>query len=239
MTKATYADIFHTIALAFTDCDQSEWDEATNVGSWSAFLSGVREKLSTGTSKLTIGDCLSHLEANALHNPPTFEEKVSFAARSFTGGLPSSAMPVESLYRDSNVPEMIDNTMRTSRSHEQEYWGLSALYMKDLVDALGLTLPDTLAAYPDHLGVEAEVAACMFDTDAAIASSFIAERFSWLPTYRARLISLDDADARFYCALLGIVLCLVQAQDTDEVWESSTHEADQQAHSSNPMNREE
>lgn len=208
------ASVFATFARCFAPMERGEWDALRSDAMWSEFLSGVRSLLqderTVGAALPPIGrarrgeplsDFLTETEVRALFLPPSHEEKEAFAARHFTGGLPQSALPVESLYTPWSKPGDGPFAGRTGL-----YMGDSALYMRDLARSMGIEIPDEFASTPDHLAVELELLALMLDEGAnEEAHTFCVERLAWLGSYRTKLMTLG-ADATFYLALVDALI---------------------------------
>ena len=216
------AAVFSTLAQCFGPVDEREWNELTDPAQWSDFLAGARRLLQDNRplgaderpalamrARLPLQEFLSASELSALFAPPSYQDKHAFAARHFTGGLPDSAVPVESLYQPAHpttpgVPA------------GGGYMGDAAPYVRDVVDGLGLAVPPAFAACPDHLALELDLVAVLLRSgreDAALA--FLAERFGWLTAYRARLLALDE-DASFYIGLIDLVMGISAQQEPFE-----------------------
>lgn len=209
------AQVFFTISSCFGPASEDDWKACASSAAWSEFLTATRRLLQDerplGAALAPIahartsepfGAFLSVDEVRAIYAPPSYEEKHAFAARHFTGGLPTSAVPVESLY----VKWSDRRDAAPFAQREGLYRSDVALYMDDLLSALGYELPDALASTPDHLAVEcAVVAALLEDGSNDHARSFLLERTAWLETYRARLRRIGD-DALFYLALVDVLL---------------------------------
>ena len=103
--------VFSVLAQCFGPVDEGSWSQLVGSSLWSDFLDGARRvmqadelgvqaaPLARARKRCPLQEFLSSGEVNALFAPPTYDEKQAFAARHFTGGLPESAVPVESLYR--------------------------------------------------------------------------------------------------------------------------------------------
>lgn len=211
-----YDEMLTVMATCFAPVERDEWEQLTEPQLWAEFLAAVRGALQAeGTfdqlnsyakvgpeAGCPLGEFLSEREVEALRVPPAYDEKRAFAARHFTGGLPSSAMPVESLYTAwSNSPQPAP----FSKSARM-YQGDSARYLRDLVERLGLEVPPQFAGYPDHLALELDLMAVLLRSGArAEARQFAAERFGWLAAYRRRLLELGE-DAWFYIGLVDVLV---------------------------------
>ena len=209
------ARLFATMAQCFGPAAQDEWDDATRTDAWQAFLSRLRTLLQSADAwgdrpapaacarrNAPLQEFLASKEVDALFAPPTFAEKSSFAARHFTGGLPESAVPVESLY----VKWTHDPARGPFAQQTGLYQAETALYMRDLVASLGLELPESMAAYPDHLSIELDLVSLLLDAGRADdARQLFLERSAWLTAYRMKLVKLGD-EALFHLALVDALL---------------------------------
>lgn len=220
------AAVFSTLAACFAPVDEREWAQLTDAARWAEFLDGARRLMQESrgfgqagapakrrATRCPLQEFLSAGEVNALYCPPTHAEKAAFAARHFTGGLPQSALPVESLYAGAKAgapgdPDLFD-------AAGGRYLGPSARYMQALLQSMGIAVPAGFSAWPDHVSLELEVAAALLRAGAvADARLFLGERFGWLTAYRMRLLSLGG-EARFYMGLIDVLLgiCAEQASD--------------------------
>lgn len=205
--------LFSVMAQCFGPVSEQEWSQLTAADEWQDFLGAARSALQdsrllgaeAAPARQLRGFCplqefLSVGEVDALFRPPTFAEKESFAARHFTGGLPASALPVESLYE-----------VRAGRA-TGAYWGDAARSVSALVESLGLEVPHAFSACPDHLALELDLMAVLLRSGcAAQARAFFAERFSWLTAYRMRLLELGS-QASFYVGLVDVLLGMREQQ---------------------------
>lgn len=224
------AAVFSVLSKCFGAVDEGEWNCLTESRAWSAFLDGVRRLLqgdafTCGESapvrrmheRCPLQDFLSSGEVDALYRPLTFAEKASFAARHFTGGLPESAVPVESLYTAWQLPHETNELFGRAQNL---YGGSSARYMEALCASLGLRIPKQFADSADHLALELDLVAVLLRSGmTAQAREFLAERFEWLTAYRMRLLELAalDPDARFYIGLIDVLLGMRAAQEVASV----------------------
>lgn len=217
------AEVFRTIALAFTATGDAAWKRATAPGTWAPFIDGLRRLMGGAgafgrqrppiQSRLgaPLQEALTEQETRALFTPPDAAARRSFASRHFVGGLPTSAIPVESLYAPWALPK--EKALTHAKGH---YQSTRSLYMRDLLASLGLELPVEFAAYPDHLAVQLEVLAFLIEEgDASGAAQFLLERFAWLSDYRPRLVSLGP-EAHFHLALVDALLAMRALQATGE-----------------------
>lgn len=208
------AGVFSTLATLFAPMTRDEWTETTTGTPWQSFvdelrrLSGEGIGCSRASSLLrrpaALRECLSSEEVRTLYAPPTFEEHRDFAARHFTGGLPASALPIESLYTAWTNDPRRSPFSETKPMHQ----GDAALYMRALLDSLGLAIRDDVDLAPDHISLELSTIAELLDSAMTEeARLFLVERFSWLTDYRARLLDIGK-EAIFYIALVDAILCI-------------------------------
>ncbi len=216
------AAVFSVLSKCFGSVEKDEWKQMTRSAAWAEFMDGVRRLLQDDTRfgkqatpiermhvRAPMQEFLSANEVDELFCPPLFDEKLGFAARHFTGGLPQSAIPVESLYTDWNTP---DNVNPLIGKQKGLYLGASARYMRALIEQLGLEVPAEYADCPDHLALELDLVAVLLRSGMdAEARQFVAERFDWLTDYRLKLLKLDD-DARFYISLVDVILGICAEQ---------------------------
>lgn len=95
-----FACVLETISHCFAKVPQDIWDADVTYASWKEFLNGCRAALTPVHNRsCVLENWLSAPEVRALKNPPSYSDKHDFAAHHFVGGLPESAMPIESLYR--------------------------------------------------------------------------------------------------------------------------------------------
>ena len=204
------------LSVCFAPVEEAEWKRISTGSAWSDFLGAARRTMQDGRvlgespspianarRRCPLQDFLSIGEVNALFRPPTYQEKKAFAARHFVGGLPESALPVESLYQPWTA---VAGSSPFSRNAGGLYWGDSALYMRDLIERLGLQVPPEFSACPDHVSLELDLAAVLLRSGMKEeARLFLSERLAWLTAYRLRLLALED-DARFYIGLVDVLM---------------------------------
>lgn len=210
------SELFSIMSKCFAPVDKDEWDSIVETAVWSEFLDGARRALqderplgragsffSQARLHCPLQDFLSRGEVNALFCPPTYEEKETFSRRHFVGGLSESAVPAESLYREWTAASVES----PFPGQTGLYMGDSALYMRDLVKRLGLTIPPEFSACPDHLALELDLVAVLLRSGMEQeARVFFAERFAWLTAYRMRLLSVKSDDASFYIGLVDVLM---------------------------------
>ena len=219
------AAVFSVLSKCFAPVEKDEWKQLTRSAAWADFTNGVRALLQHDTQfgksvspfkrshgRAPLQEFLSGSEVDELLCPPLFEEKQAFAARHFTGGLPRSAVPVESLYADWETPGHVNPLIGKQKGL---YLGASARYMRALTGQLGLEVPAEYADCPDHLALELDLVAVLLRSGMdAEARQFLAERFGWLTDYRLKLLALDD-DARFYISLVDVILGICAEQGAE------------------------
>lgn len=222
------AAVFTVLSRCFAHVDETEWAAITEPSLWEDFLASARRLLQDeGTSPERLAplararkaepleDFLTDDEVRALYAPPAARELASFGARHFTGGLPASAVPVESLY-----VEWTDRAETSPFGHaEGLYDSDAALYMRDLISSMGIGADAAIEPYPDHLAVELDLATLLFASGRdADAWRFVDERFAWLSSYRSRLLEIG-AEALFHVAIVDLVLGIraMQATEADTI----------------------
>lgn len=208
--------VFSVLSKCFAPAERAEWEHIVQGAAWSDFLDGARRLLQDDSAfgltsaplarvhkRCPLQEFLSAGEVNALFAPPTYEEKSMFAARHFTGGLPESVVPVESLYVMWSADPRSETLFPQAKGL---YCGDTARYMSALVESLGLQVPHAFSACPDHMSLELDLVAVLLRSGMHDeARQFFAERFEWLTAYRTQLLALQD-DARFYIGLVDVLL---------------------------------
>lgn len=219
------AAVFSILSKCFAPVDKTEWENLSARKAWAEFLDGARFILQNGGSlgldkspadyrrgnHAPLQDFLSECEVCALFCPPTYEEKRQFAACHFTGGLPESALPIESLY----VNTAKAGDLLSPVDGKGMYLGTSARYMSALAEQLGFGIPSEFSDCPDHLALELDMVAVLLRSGMVDeARTFLSERFSWLTAYRRRLINLGS-EANFYVCLCDLLIGIVAEQAED------------------------
>ena len=219
------AAVFSILSKCFAPVDKAEWENLSAREAWAEFLDGARFILQNGGSlgldkspadyrrgnHAPLQDFLSECEVCALFCPPTYEEKRQFASRHFTGGLPESALPIESLY----VNTAKAGDLLSPVDGKGMYLGTSARYMSALAEQLGFGIPSEFSDCPDHLALELDMVAVLLRSGMVDeARTFLSERFNWLTAYRRRLINLGS-EANFYVCLCDLLIGIVAEQAED------------------------
>ena len=177
------AAVFSILSKCFAPVDKAEWENLSAREVWAEFLDGARFIL----------------------------EKRQFAARHFTGGLPESALPIESLY----VNTAKAGDLLSPVDGKGMYLGTSARYMSALAEQLGFGIPSEFSDCPDHLALELDMVAVLLRSGMVDeARTFLSERFNWLTAYRRRLINLGS-EANFYVCLCDLLIGIVAEQAED------------------------
>lgn len=216
------ARLFAVMAQCFGPTSQADWEQTIHTDAWQSFIARLRLLLQSAETwggsdapaaqvhrSVPLQEFMSEKEVDALFVPPTFSEKQTFAARHFTGGLPQSAVPVESLY----VEWTADAARGPFAKQKGLYTADTALYMRDLIASCGLSLPEHLAAYPDHLSLELDMVSFLLEAGKPDeARQLFLERAAWLTAYRMKLVALGD-DALFYLAVVDALLGVRAVQE--------------------------
>lgn len=186
--------VFSVAAQCFAGMDEAGYAELTAAEVWGAFIGGIDASVAPHALR-------------ALENPPSFADYDGFCRRHFTGGLPGSALPVESLYHPEDAADA---------AHDAGYGAESARYMEGLIESMGLSLPPAYKAWPDHLALELDMLAVLQRSGCEPeARSFLSERFGWLADYRSRLARLDDPAAPFFVALVDALIGIAAGEARD------------------------
>lgn len=185
-------DVLKIASWCYTWVDRETWQSLTDNGSWYDFVRSITSYLPEDMRKNIV---------ETLERVPSYEEKQLFMAQVFTGGLPDSALPVESLYLPLKPSDQGPCYLRDS-----------ADYMNALTKSLGIVIPESFHATPDHLSLELEVASLLAkEGDEDLAQKFISERLMWLTDYVDVLEGID-IDASFYVALTRALAALSDAK---------------------------
>ena len=211
-------DVINIMAKCFVIPEDREWEQISSQRIWPDFLTTLKTMLREGITaevcwrpfqqEAALQDYLNHEEISALFSPPSYLELKAFSRRHFIGGMPTSAMPVESLHHTPTAAQRLsaDPVALTSSAEKPSFNSEVALYMRDLISSLGLTSSDLSNSYPDHLSIELEVLSYLVEQKSrAQAELFLVERFAWLTTYRQRLLALGQ-EARFHLAIVDALL---------------------------------
>ena len=178
--------IFTIVSQLYVEQDQSVYNEITSPEYWRNVIE--YKYLDTSIHE-------------ALTCPLPYAEHQRFCRQHFFGGLPESALPVESLY------ERPEGLASQTAKQGAPYLGNSARYMIDLISSMGLTLPHEFQAIPDHLSLECDIYTLLRDSNQKEnADIFLKERFTWLDSYKNHLDSLNDPAAYFFSGLIQLLI---------------------------------
>ena len=101
--------------------------------------------------------------------------------------------------------------------------------MEDLIARLGLSLPPSYAAWPDHLALELDMLAVLQRSGYADeARLFLSERFDWLVDYRQQLLQLGDPRADFFIALVDVLIDAVTTEEQADACCAASSAGDEQ-----------
>ncbi|MEX1337851.1 molecular chaperone TorD family protein [Hydrogenibacillus schlegelii] len=115
----------------------------------------------------------------------SFGEFAEDYRRAVSGAIHPYAPPVESIYKPWTEDPGAEVPMAGQRGY---FYGDPAVHMRHLYDELGITLPPEYASIPDHLTLELEFLAFLFEAgEAEAARLFIREHLDWLGDFRAEL----------------------------------------------------
>jgi TorA maturation chaperone TorD len=108
---------------------------------------------------------------------------------------------IESVYKSWTL----DPECKLLMAREKGYlFGDPALHMLELYKHFGLKLPDKFQGIPDHLVLELEFLACLYEncSDDEVRQ-FVNDHLDWLPDLKEKALECDIPD--FYIAILDIV----------------------------------
>ncbi|MBT9252977.1 MAG: molecular chaperone TorD family protein [Brockia lithotrophica] len=116
---------------------------------------------------------------------PSFEEFAEDYRRAISGTIHPYAPPVESIYKPWTEDPGAEVPMAGQKGY---FYGDPAVHMRHLYDELGIALSPEYASMPDHLTLELEFLAFLFEAgEAEAARLFIREHLDWLGEFRAEL----------------------------------------------------
>lgn len=161
-------------------------------------------------------DYASETLSEALLSFPSFDSYASFCREILTPGIPTQALPVESLHTDHLGLPLDSHQVRSG------YAGTAHDAMSNLFESLQITLPNRYASQADHLSAELElIVLCLqltreesslldrtsatslassANTDSAngrshalaLACNLASMRLAWVGAYRKRLECVSD-----------------------------------------------
>lgn len=195
----------------FDRTDREEYDSLTAPSAWAAFVADLE---AAGAP---------HDATSALAAPPTFEAYSSYANTVLTPGIPGSVLPVESLYKPwSEVP---GNAIGRATGF---YLGDHARHVQALYESLGIEIPPSYAAMPDHLSLLLELWMLLIENGrGGDASTFARDHLDWLDAYAHALEereSLEENETlastiRFFVNLTDVLDAVIESQlkEGDEI----------------------
>ena len=138
-------EVLEVFALFYRRCDERDWMRLSDQRTWQRFLRSVQQ--SSGPASST-GNLLKI--PVSLKTPPTYREFRNFADSHFVGGLFSSVVAVESLYRAwTSLPDR----QLVFDSLQGFYDSDSAAHMRYLYKSLGIDVAAHSLLPPDHLSL--------------------------------------------------------------------------------------
>jgi len=133
-------EVLNTFALFYRRCDKQDWGRLSEPRVWQSFLKSVEQSSPTNPIKIPA----------SLKTAPTYREYRYFADSHFVGGLFSSVIAVESLYRTwTSLPDR----QLAFDSLQGFYDSDSAAHMRFLYKNLGIDGAAYSQLPPDHLSL--------------------------------------------------------------------------------------
>lgn len=177
--RVTEASVLEACALLFTRLSDDEYTAAVAPDAWAPVREAVRV-LAVGTAERMAWAC-------ALE-PLNLDEYATVRDELFVSGMPFSALPVESLYKQwSNE---CGNLFGGTRGL---YLGDPARHMNAVYAELDLVVPPAFMAMPDHLTLELELLTLLLRAgNCKAASDLTSEHLDWLDSY------VDKLDERMH-----------------------------------------
>ena len=166
------SEVLNSLALFYRRCEEEDWALLTEPYTWHAFL----VNLYTGQAG---SRDLSAAVSSFLMQPLAYQDFRHFADSHFVGGLPTSILAVESLYRKRTaLPQTPLAFSQESGLYDSDH----AAHMRYLYQCLGIELaPDNILP-PDHLSLLLGFLALLIEHAPAFDSCvFIDEHLAWLP----------------------------------------------------------
>jgi TorA maturation chaperone TorD len=140
--------------------------------------------------------------------PPSFTTQLDFARRHFVGGLPTSVLPIESLYRRWTQQKSASLPF----AHQTGlYNGDAAKHMASLLKEFELDITEDSVSTPDHLAIELHFLILLIrHGKASDIRQFIDDHLSWLPDYVDALFDRVP-DARMFIAITILLIACLEA----------------------------
>jgi len=182
-------------ALFYRRCEERDWAALAVPHTWQAFMAHICAGQDGGRdASAPVPSCL--------RQPLAYEAFRQFAESHFVGGLPTSILAVESLYRRwTALPEA-----QVAFSQEKGLYGSdSAAHMRYLYQSLGIGLaPDNILP-PDHLSLLLEFLGLLREhAPASDSCVFIDEHLAWLPGLQES-IQKRAPEAEWLLAVTGLL----------------------------------
>lgn len=151
------------LSTLFIRLDEAEYEALCAPDTWSAVIAG------------TAGN------NDALRTPPAYSDYRHFHNIVLTPGMPSAALPVESLYKEWCGKTGVLEGIAAGKGF---YLGAPARHIRALCEQLEIDIPQQFQAMPDHLVLLIELYEflCSAATPAD-AAQFAAEHLDWLGEY--------------------------------------------------------
>jgi TorA maturation chaperone TorD len=211
------SEILTVFALLYRRIDADEYIQLASPGYWDDFLTAVNGRIPGTTASMPL---------------PAYGELQGFAARHFTGGLPTSVMPVESLYRKWSGDKSC-NTAFASASGL--YASDSQQHLSYIYSELGLQLSDDCPLPIDHLSLTLELLAQLLQAAKADPGSsgkdhgnppdtaacrefcnvFINDHLDWLPSFITALRGQQDTHG-FYIEMTELLDSFIRAIEVED-----------------------
>ena len=160
-----------SFALFFRRCEEEEWLALTNPDTWEDFLIS-----STWGQEQNLA---AYLEALAcLKTIPSYQDFRAFADRHFVGGLPTSILAVESLYRSWTT---LPNATLSFAGEKGFYESDSAAHMRYLYRQFEVEIASDAKLPADHLSLLLGFLAPLLENASPEDTrTFIDEHLDWL-----------------------------------------------------------
>ena len=123
-------------------------------------------------------------------NLPAWDAYRVFANQVLTAGLPTSAVPVESLHRPwhDGAQGKGEGPHTVFSAQVGFYMGEAAVDARAVLDELGVETPESFRATPDHISLLIEAALLLWEKgDSGKFHAFAHEHFAWFDAYADRL----------------------------------------------------
>ncbi len=198
MHSSTALGIF---ASLYRRCDKEDWIDATEHDTWQDFLKTVcptieiislPDDLSADDQNNEVVRDTNQLDTKSYHELkkiPSYEKFITFANQHYIGGLPTSIVAVESLFRtwSASCDSQVAFAKQTGL-YNSDY----ADHMRYLFEAYNIQIPyKTLP--PDHLS-NLLIFLSLLVENASLSDvcTFIDEHLDWLPAYLERINERAD-----------------------------------------------